>query len=244
MSWRRASVAKAAISAGGIVTPLGLPGVISTIARVRGVTSASASAARGIRQASGSRYTGATPRIRSHMSWFTSVAPNLSTQDTDECTAASETGPFPAPCVNVFVRDVRAGTTRYVAPGRHQVQYEGCRSAVSGDGRFVAVETDESLDPADPGPGGDELYVIDLQTGAAQWASGPAGGGGAIFCPSLSADGRAVAFVGSSSQVDVDVCCTIWNEVYVKNLTSGVTTVVSRPPNEFNQYSVQPVDQW
>ena len=35
MSWRRASAANAAISAGGIVTPLGLPGVISTIARVR-----------------------------------------------------------------------------------------------------------------------------------------------------------------------------------------------------------------
>ena len=83
---------------------------------------------------------------------FASVAANLSTQDTDECTHASETGPFPAPCFNVFVRDVRAGTTRYLAPGRHQVQYEGCRSAVSGDGRFVAVETDQSLDPADPAP--------------------------------------------------------------------------------------------
>ena len=53
MSWRRARAAKAAISAGGIVTPLGLPGVTSTIARVRGVTSGSASAARGTRPASG-----------------------------------------------------------------------------------------------------------------------------------------------------------------------------------------------
>ena len=70
MSWRRASSAKAAISVGGIVTPVGLPGVISTIARVRGVTSASASAARGIRRASDSRYTGRTPCIRSHMSWL------------------------------------------------------------------------------------------------------------------------------------------------------------------------------
>ena len=172
---------------------------------------------------------------------FTSIAPNLSAQDTDECMAASETGGFQAPCVNVFIRDVRAGTTRYVAPGRHQVQYEGCRSAVSGDGRFVAVETDVSLDPADPGPGGDELYVIDLQTGAAQWASGPRTGGaaGAAFCASLSANGRVVAFKGSSSQLN-DGGSTIWDEVYVKNLTSGVLAVVSRPPDGFNQYSSNP----
>ena len=156
---------------------------------------------------------------------FASVAPNLSTQDTDECTAASETGPFPAPCVNVFVRDVRAGTTRYVAPGRHQVQVEGCRSAVSGDGRFVAVETDESLDPADPGPGGDELYVIDLQTGATQWASGPrAGGGAGADVLPVAVRGRSGGGVrGASTQLDVDVCCSVWPEVYVRNLTTGVT---------------------
>jgi Tol biopolymer transport system component len=168
---------------------------------------------------------------------FTSVAANLSTQDTDACTAASETGPFPAPCVNVFVRDVRAGTTRYLAPGRHHVQVEGCRSAVSGDGRVVAVETDESLDPADVGS--DDLYVIDLQTGAKQWVRA-SGGTGAALCASLSADGRAVAFVGSSSLVDGGVCCTIWDEVYVKNLTSGVLTVVSQAPDGFNKYSSNP----
>jgi hypothetical protein len=46
MSWRRANSANAAISDGGIVTPLGFPGVINTTARVRGVISAEASAAR------------------------------------------------------------------------------------------------------------------------------------------------------------------------------------------------------
>ena len=65
---------------------------------------------------------------------FASVAKNLSTQDTDECTAATETGPYQAPCVNVFVRDVRAGTTRYVAPG-------GTRSSSRG------------ADPRSPGTG-------------------------------------------------------------------------------------------
>ena len=155
---------------------------------------------------------------------FTSLAPNLSTQDTDGCTASSEIGPFPAPCLNVFVRDVRAGTTRYVAPGRHDVQVEGCRSGVSGDGRVVAVETDQSLDPADSGS--DDVYVVDLQTGAAQWVRAR-GGTGAALCPSLSTDGRAVAFVGSSDLVGGGACCTIWDEVYVKSLTSGALTLVT-----------------
>ena len=65
------------------------------------------------------------------------------------------------------------------------------------DARHVAVETDVSLDPADTGHG-DDLYVIDLQTGAKTWASRPLAGGaqGDSDCPSLSADGRLVAFVG------------------------------------------------
>ena len=67
--------------------------------------------------------------------------------------------------------------------------------------------------------------MIDLQTGAEQWASGPRAGGGrgAPFCASLSADGRMVAFEGSSSQLDGGVGGTVWDEVYVRNLTSGVT---------------------
>jgi len=172
---------------------------------------------------------------------FVSVAANLSAEDTDECTNASETGPFPAPCFNVFVRDLNAGTTRYLAPGRHRIWAEGCRSAVSGNGRYVTVETDQSLDPAD-GNEGDDLYVVDLQTGAKEWASGPQAGGGhgVDFCASLSADGRMVAFEGWSTQLDGNLCCSVWDEVYVRNLTTGVTSVVSRPPNEWNVRSAHP----
>ena len=165
---------------------------------------------------------------------FVSVAANLSAEDTDECTNASETGPFQAPCFNVFVRDLNAGTTRYLAPGRHRIWAEGCRSAVSGNGRYVTVETDQALDPAD-GNEGDDLYVVDLQTGAKEWASGPQAGGGhgAGFCASLSADGRMVAFEGWSTQLDGIVPgSSVWDEVFVRNLATGVTSVVSRPPNE------------
>jgi Tol biopolymer transport system component len=173
---------------------------------------------------------------------FVSVAANLSAEDTDECTNASETGPFSAPCFNVFVRDLNAGTTRYLAPGRHRIWAEGCRSAVSGSGRYVAIETDQALDPAD-GNEGDDLYVIDLQTGAKEWASGPQAGDGhgVDFCASLSADGRMVAFEGWSTQLDGTVPgSSVWDEVYVRNLATGVTSVVSRPPNEWNARSAHP----
>ena len=174
---------------------------------------------------------------------FVSVAANLSAEDTNECTNASETGPFQAPCFNVFVRDLNAGTTRYLAPGRHRIQAEGCRSAVSGNGRYATVETDQALDPAD-GNESDDLYVVDLQTGAKEWASGPQAGGGygADFCASLSADGRMVAFEGSSTQLDGigGGGGHVWDEVFVRNLTTGVTSVVSRPPNEWNVYSAHP----
>jgi hypothetical protein len=46
--------------------------------------------------------------------------------------------------------------------------------------------------------------------------------------------------VGSSSLIDGGACCTIWDEVYVKNLTSGALTLVSGPSNEFNKYSSSP----
>lgn len=68
MSCRLATSAKAATPAGLTVAPLGLPGVTSAIALVRGVIRASAVAACGSRSGPGSRYTGVTPFIRSHMS--------------------------------------------------------------------------------------------------------------------------------------------------------------------------------
>ena len=70
MPRRRVSAANSAIVAGGIVTPVGLPGVTSRIARVREVISASAAAAVGTRSGPGSRCTTLIPLIRSHMSWL------------------------------------------------------------------------------------------------------------------------------------------------------------------------------
>jgi hypothetical protein len=67
------------------------------------------------------------------------------------------------------------------------------------------------------------------------------GGHGVDFCASLSADGRMVAFEGWSTQLDGIVPgSSVWDEVYVRSLTTGVTSVVSRPPNQWNVRSAHP----
>ena len=172
---------------------------------------------------------------------FVSVAANLSAEDTDECTQRVGDRAVPG----AVLQRVRPGPERgnHPLPGAGAAQDLGRRVPIggSGNGRYVTVETDQSLDPAD-GNEGDDLYVVDLQTGAKEWASGPQAGGGhgVHFCASLSADGRMVAFEGWSTQLDGNLCCSVWDEVYVRNLTTGVTSVVSRPPNERNVRSAHP----
>jgi Tol biopolymer transport system component len=71
---------------------------------------------------------------------------------------------------DVFVRNLRAGTTRRVSLGPGNVQGNGDSFgplAISGDGRFVAFESDSSTfapnSGCTPGNGGDCLYVRDLR---------------------------------------------------------------------------------
>jgi hypothetical protein len=99
----------------------------------------------------------------------------------------------------VWVRDRQAGTTRYVASGG----FVGF-PAVSGDGRRVAFQTDAALAAGDAN-GRADAYLFDLGTAAAtQLSVGPggaqgtptgAGDAGLLQAPSLSFDGRTVAFV-------------------------------------------------
>jgi Tol biopolymer transport system component len=99
---------------------------------------------------------------------------------------------------DVFVRNVRAGTTRLVAPGRSP--------ALSGDGHLVAYETAGGVD------------VADLRTGAIRRLA--AGG----YRPSLSADGRFAAYesrTGSSRDANRN-----W-DVFRSELATGTTVLLS-----------------
>lgn len=151
---------------------------------------------------------------------FQSVAENLSGQDVNDCVGYTETGEFPVPCLNIFIRDLRTGTTTYLAPGDHETRSVYCGPAVSPDGRYAAIETERVV------------RMVDLGTGAmtlVSRANGPDGVAAGGTCPSISGDGRRVAFEASSS-LDENGCCGGWGwpEVYVRDLSAGTTTLVSR----------------
>jgi Tol biopolymer transport system component len=103
--------------------------------------------------------------------------------------------------------------------------------AISGDGRYVAFASRaRNFSPAAKS-GKRQIYVKDMQTGAvtlvsrADGVEGPAAEGSS-FNPSISANGRYVAF--SSWAENLSAEDTAFNDIFVRDLTAGTTTLVSR----------------
>jgi Tol biopolymer transport system component len=132
---------------------------------------------------------------------------------------------------DIFVRDLQAGTT-----ARASVDTAGgdpdagsVFASISGDGRYVAFESDANdLVPNDGNPL-EDVFVRDLQAGTTTRASVDSTGGDAdarIGQPSISADGRRVAFWGEASDlVPGDGNST--HDVFVRDLLTGTTTRAS-----------------
>src|SRR4051794_21608541 len=105
-------------------------------------------------------------------------------------------------------------------------------TAVSADGRYVAfTSTATNLDPADSDSGSD-VYVRDRLTGTTvlvSRASGAAGahGNGGSDVPTISLDGRHVAFQSAATNLDPDDT-TGTTDIYVRDLQAPTTTLVSR----------------
>jgi Tol biopolymer transport system component len=104
---------------------------------------------------------------------------------------------------DVFVRDLRAGTTRRVAAGR--------TPALSGDGRFVAFESPAGID------------VADLRTGAIDRIAPHA------YRPALSADGRYVAYESRDALTPGDANHG-W-DVFRTDRVTGATVLLSAGPD-------------
>ncbi len=103
--------------------------------------------------------------------------------------------------------------------------------ALSGNGRNVAfVSAARNLSPASKG-GKRQIFVKDMQTGAVTLASRADGAGGAAadgdsFAPSISADGRYLAFASGAENLSFED--TAFFDVFVRDLVAGTTTLVSR----------------
>jgi Tol biopolymer transport system component len=164
---------------------------------------------------------------------FESDADNMSTADQDGFS-------------NIFVRDLATNTTVYAsrasgADGLYATGYSH-QPSISGDGRFVAFESASPGLSADDGNASVDIFVRDLQTNAtilASRATDGIAGDGDSYAPSLSADGRFVAFTSVADNLSGDDIDAFGN-IFVRDLQTGVTTYASRAGAAADGDSAQP----
>jgi len=124
---------------------------------------------------------------------------------------------------NVFVRDLKAGTTTLVgATGGPEGSTTAARVALSANGRFVAYASETDVFVFDRSGGGTE------QRRAERISLGPGGAPGdrASAAPALSADGRFVAFQSDATNL-VPADSNQRTDVFVRDRRFGTTTRVS-----------------
>lgn len=134
----------------------------------------------------------------------------------------------------IYVRDIAAGTTVLVSRADGvagaAANATSRNPAISADGNRVAfVTAATNLGVADRVS---HVYLRDIPTGVTRLvdrASGPAGaaGNGAAEMPSLSRDGRLVAFASNATNLDPDDADSS-SDIYVRDMATNVTALVSR----------------
>jgi Tol biopolymer transport system component len=103
--------------------------------------------------------------------------------------------------------------------------------SISADGRYVAFASRAGNLVPGPKAGKREIYVKDLKTGKVTLVSRAGGAEGAIaefsaYSPSISADGRYVAFASFAKNLGPEASGE--SQVYVRDLLAETTTLVSR----------------
>ncbi len=152
---------------------------------------------------------------------FESVASNLVDGDTNAGT-------------DIFVRDCTLNTTTRVSVSSAGAQAEGGDTAstdsyISGDGRYVAFESGQTNLVDDDTNGRSDIFVRDRDlsttTRVSLSSAGDEGNGSSRF-PSISNDGRYVAFAsGANNFVAVDINGDF--DIFVRDRTTNTTTRVS-----------------
>jgi Tol biopolymer transport system component len=133
---------------------------------------------------------------------------------------------------DVFVRDLATGTTERasVDAAGDDADGESEWPRLSADGRLVAFHSEAG----DLVPGDDndllDVYVRDLVAGTTTRVSVDGTGGdpnGLSYQPSISADGRHVAFGSAATDLVAGGDDGLHEDVFVRDLVAGVTTRVS-----------------
>ena len=156
---------------------------------------------------------------------FASPADNLSDADDDAYS-------------NIYVRDLQARTTTFVSRAVGEPAHGfSARPSISADGRFVAFDSDADNLSDEDDDGFHDVFVRDLQANTTTLVSRASDQGGmpgaagdsSSDTPSISADGRFVAFISSASNLSGADNDSFQN-IYVRDLQTRTTTHVSRAP--------------
>jgi len=134
----------------------------------------------------------------------------------------------------VFVYDRETRQTERVSVGDGGSQLNGPSSApaISGDGRYVAFESLASNLPQQGGPDGGsaDVFVRDRETGTTEHVSVALGGAkddGESKEPSISNDGKFVAFWSKATNLVAGDTAPHKTDVFVRDLSQGSTKRVS-----------------
>ncbi len=149
---------------------------------------------------------------------FGSYASNLVSGDTNEV-------------ADIFVHDRQTGQTTRVSVASDGTQGNGrsINSSISADGRYVAFASEASNLVNGDSNGQSDIFVHDRQLGQTtriSVASNGAQGNSYSDSPSLSADGRYVAFWSLASNL-VSGDTNGWYDIFVRDRQTGQTTRVS-----------------
>ena len=135
---------------------------------------------------------------------------------------------------NVYVRNVQSGTTTLVSvdpAGANSSDNSSFEATISGNGQFVAFSSSADNLQATPTNGSTEnIFKRDLQGATTTLVSvnnaGTAGGGSDSFLPTISADGRFVAF-GSGAQDLIAGGSNNQENVFVRDTQAQTTALAS-----------------
>ena len=148
---------------------------------------------------------------------FASKAKNLVANDTNGL-------------ADIFIRDINAGTTIAIENAGSFGDADSLAPAIAGAGRYVAFDSKASNFVAGDVNTYDDIFVYDIQTGNIAMASlNSAGqqGNGDSSSPSISRNGRYVAFLSEASNLVPGFGVTYPGpHVYVRDLVTGTTESV------------------
>lgn len=132
---------------------------------------------------------------------------------------------------DVYVRDLMLGATRWVSkPARGGINdNDSSTPSMSAHGRFVTFESYFSALVAEDGNEADDVFVRDMQSGSVRLvsvASAGAPGNASSGQPSISADGRRIAFTSDASDL-VAGDANSRPDIFVRDLLAGRTELAS-----------------